>query len=914
MSTLQSMAQMAMGFLCETNDHPANDHPNNDHPTNDHPTNDHPTNDHPTNDHPTNDHPTNDHPSRRDIVTERSEEDWLVILMEQLVTAETEAYKLRSPGNTDLMDKIGLARQMVVNSYPEATDLLGQFQIKPEDSNFFIAGHQSGAHLPDILQSFAKLPTFQGQGYASPIKFDPNKVETHIHLFNFEDDTQLSYETQTDILSQSQGEGEGEVLAFAKSIELKKRSKFQWPRFSYHDCRPTIEEAHEAIEALIAQAHRNITATSFSSGASVSLHNPILQHPGKRLDELSQQPEFPDYTQVYLHIVDKNGVTPFHTEDNGLRSFNLCHIGYKAWIIIPDSSRNSFEEYILRKIGLPTNQLSEAGIEYRVIVQGPGEYVTITSSEYHMVIGLTSSLATSHNLLYPDDPDIMIALEDAKLCEECNNHPVVRDYNANHSPKIGSRAVPTVQTLLQQLAQQKRECNINSNDNGSGNQRHGEQNNSSGDNATTRTNNGDKRKRTALPAETNSAKRKKPPPRSAPAVASKAAEQSHTTVTASSSLQTLPRPEIRHRTKEPAEPAQRMSRRDAVVLRAPTPTSVSADLPEEPAVRERESQSLSPGTNHKSVNNNKDSATAPNTTVSSLLPSTRHENLSQFDTFYMSNPLCRDQLVALPAHNRCGLAAILHTRQALVDFLAAVKGHQNDISNGGGVSKLEKDLSSSNDSEDPATCAMRNAILEMVKSDRHIISKQRSDYRQRFFCYLAHRLWKDAGIEKAQGDGQIRHDTVVRKRLIQQLLSSESGQQDAAVVSKYINKVLRQGAQWVSVATGIGIGMGVIALIPYRNKRVHALNVTAGYYCNGLGSKQSSATRLQEFQSALDTPYMKTLLTAADSLANAIVQKKDIRFQFDDYHGDEPISSLPEADICRLLVTVPSVDPGAGTD
>jgi hypothetical protein len=72
------MAQMAMGFLCETNDHPANDHPNNDHPTNDHP----------TNDHPTNDHPTNDHPSRRDIVTERSEEDWLVILMEQLVTAE----------------------------------------------------------------------------------------------------------------------------------------------------------------------------------------------------------------------------------------------------------------------------------------------------------------------------------------------------------------------------------------------------------------------------------------------------------------------------------------------------------------------------------------------------------------------------------------------------------------------------------------------------------------------------------------------------------------------------------------------------------------------------------------------------------------------------------------------------------
>jgi hypothetical protein len=113
------MAQMAMGFLCETNDHPANDHPNNDHPTNDHP----------TNDHPTNDHPTNDHPSRRDIVTERSVEDWLVILMEQLVTAETEAYKLRSPGNTDLMDKIGLARQMVVNSYPEATDLLGQFQV-----------------------------------------------------------------------------------------------------------------------------------------------------------------------------------------------------------------------------------------------------------------------------------------------------------------------------------------------------------------------------------------------------------------------------------------------------------------------------------------------------------------------------------------------------------------------------------------------------------------------------------------------------------------------------------------------------------------------------------------------------------------------------------------------------------------
>ncbi|KAG8677839.1 hypothetical protein FPOAC1_003867 [Fusarium poae] len=855
-----------------------------------------------------------------------------------LRTAEKASQLLHA---TNIVALLRATRRAVAYMFPGSTESLDDTEAGTEDSVFFIDSHQSGVYLPNTLRSFAQSPAFQGQGYAPHIVFNPDTLKTDLRLFTLHDDPQVSYESQTDILRGKQGDDQ--YLACVQPLRIDDDAGFPWPSFSYDDPRPSMQQACEAVDAFVARTRKDggTTTASFSTGAHVRLHNPTSQHPGERLEELSIQPEFPDYTQVCFHIVAKDGVTGFHIEDNGLRSFNLCHIGYKAWVIIPDGSRDAFEQYVMRRLGLPASvrsqlcdqfvrhlgilcsptQLEEAAVEYRIVVQGPGEFVATTPLEYHMVLGLTSSIATSNNFIYRDDPDIVAALENAKVCEQCGNYPLIRDYNVNHSTTLGSH-VATVQALIRQLEKPTRECSIEGltkrdiDASSTGNENvvakggdvplHDHESairKGGGFDTTSRKNVGSGTKRSTLSAEANLAKRKRAKLLPPSATDGTAGQQGHATVVASSCLQSLPR-------REPA------SRKRTVCAAA---KDVNQD---QRAPRGHSKRRGVSGIGDDETTPNTTPGTSPRTnpdatTVTTLTTPIRHSSLSQFDAFYLRNPLSRDQLVALPAHDRCGLAAVLHTKQHLEDFFAAVKD-QNNRFKGKGVSDLENALSSRNSShfEDPATGAIRSAIIEMVRSNRHRLGKQKADYRQRFFCYLARRLWEEARVEtspwgsyKAMGGGQVRLDPAVRDRLTRQLLPVECAQSEAAEVSGYVGAVMHQGFRWNSLAKDLG--MGIIALIPYRRKELHVLNVSAGYYYNGLHG-ESSLPRLREFQAALDTPYMNALLNAAESLANAIVHNNDVHFAFNDYQGDKPISSLSEHEICRLLKTVPSKDIGHG--
>lgn len=136
----------------------------------------------------------------------------------------------------------------------------------------------------------------------------------------------------------------------------------------------------------------------------------------------------------------------FHHEDNCLRSFNLCHVGWKAWVVVSAQHRERLEEYLLQSKGhlvskkddlchqfvrhesvaISPSQLRNAGIEFRVIVQGPGEFVVTAPNEYHMVLGIVPSIATSINFQF-DDEDFRQNLPHSRVCMDCGHYTMHQD-------------------------------------------------------------------------------------------------------------------------------------------------------------------------------------------------------------------------------------------------------------------------------------------------------------------------------------------------------------------------------------------------------------------------------------------------------------------------------------------------------
>lgn len=205
------------------------------------------------------------------------------------------------------------------------------------------------------------------------------------------------------------------------------------------------------------KAFTTLIASMSSSSPSRPKPIPYYVGPGLTPDfdtlltagKLSRLGRLEGVTTPYWHLGEKNSGTHFHFEDAAVRSYNLTIAGYKLWILIRTQSTDAFEELVAQEFSpegvvdalqpprcdqwlrhlqvlIPPEMLAQHGIQYDLVVAGPGDLVLTAPRQYHAVLNLTACLAISVNFTLPTEP----VLGPTTVCKDCGlfylKHPAVK--------------------------------------------------------------------------------------------------------------------------------------------------------------------------------------------------------------------------------------------------------------------------------------------------------------------------------------------------------------------------------------------------------------------------------------------------------------------------------------------------------
>ena len=193
-------------------------------------------------------------------------------------------------------------------------------------------------------------------------------------------------------------------------LKLSKSKEFTFPDFSQ-----TIEEpSREACLDYLRQVLDNPPEATvpYYVGPPLATTFDDLLHPGEALLGI---PPIEGLNQVYWYAGEKGSGTPCHCEDWGLYSYNLVLYGWKLWILIRLSHTQKFEDFIRKH--WPSNKcdqfvrhhtllispetLEKNGIEFDIVIAGPGKLVVTKPEQYHMVLDITPCKALAINLAPP---------------------------------------------------------------------------------------------------------------------------------------------------------------------------------------------------------------------------------------------------------------------------------------------------------------------------------------------------------------------------------------------------------------------------------------------------------------------------------------------------------------------------------
>ncbi|KLU92418.1 hypothetical protein MAPG_11364 [Magnaporthiopsis poae ATCC 64411] len=175
-----------------------------------------------------------------------------------------------------------------------------------------------------------------------------------------------------------------------------------------------------------------------------------LLHPG----ELEKLPDMPGVNLVYWHAGEPGSATGKHCEDADWGSVNLSLVGVKIWVLVSPNHTKEFEDFIERRWGrghcddqwvrhhnllLSPKQLREEGIDFELVVAGPGDMVVTAPRQYHQVINMTSSLAVAINIQLPGRP--IFPKRTLRVCQDCGVYAMTGEkrYGGNFE-RIGERS------------------------------------------------------------------------------------------------------------------------------------------------------------------------------------------------------------------------------------------------------------------------------------------------------------------------------------------------------------------------------------------------------------------------------------------------------------------------------------------
>jgi hypothetical protein len=130
-------------------------------------------------------------------------------------------------------------------------------------------------------------------------------------------------------------------------------------------------------------------------------------------EELNQLGELSGITSLWAHIGESGSGTLFHCEDTEFGSYNLTLYGWKIFILIKLYHTEKFKAFFKRlwKCGncnqaichtsllISPARLAEEGIEFNIVVAGPGDMITTHPRQYYMVLNLTRSCIVATNFL-----------------------------------------------------------------------------------------------------------------------------------------------------------------------------------------------------------------------------------------------------------------------------------------------------------------------------------------------------------------------------------------------------------------------------------------------------------------------------------------------------------------------------------
>ncbi|KAF4949793.1 hypothetical protein FSARC_13396 [Fusarium sarcochroum] len=326
-------------------------------------------------------------------------------------------------------------------------------------SKFYMAPSQTGIHMPSMVQKLYKHVDFRGKGRTSHINFAVDRlgVQKYIKTETKENDPHVFH-----AMKYSRVPGQAE-FAHTRPVPIPHlEDDFEFPPFLDPAERPTPNQAKEFLNSLVnpEAAHHETPIKCYRGSGRCSLVNPTLQHPGYKLS-IS---DIRDFTRLLWHIATKFGVEGFHCEDNKMRSLDICHLGFRIWLVIWAPHRGRFENLIKAKFGLEEvsedlctefvchlgiictpEELETAGIQYKVQVQGPGEFIVTEPDEYHMVVSHSSSISTSINFQF-DDEDFTKHLVRRPTCPQCDH------WNTAQNPQSQLYAQTMMATINEALA------------------------------------------------------------------------------------------------------------------------------------------------------------------------------------------------------------------------------------------------------------------------------------------------------------------------------------------------------------------------------------------------------------------------------------------------------------------------------
>jgi hypothetical protein len=140
-----------------------------------------------------------------------------------------------------------------------------------------------------------------------------------------------------------------------------------------------------------------------------------LLFPPGRLSELKH---IPGGNSLYTHWGEKGSGTANHCEDAEWSSLNLVLSGNGLWILISLRHTAAFEA-LVRRCGdcewsqcdqfvrhpvllFSRERLRNEGIDFSVVIAGPGVMVVTRPRQYHCVINLTPGFVIAINFVLPD--------------------------------------------------------------------------------------------------------------------------------------------------------------------------------------------------------------------------------------------------------------------------------------------------------------------------------------------------------------------------------------------------------------------------------------------------------------------------------------------------------------------------------